>query len=234
MSAQNGRTGMISLDGVSKAYRTGDGRPQVVLDAVDAAFADGYNFGILGANGAGKSTLVRMLAGTEMPDRGRIHRDGRVSFPLGYGGTFHGALSGRENVAFIARVYGADVKKVIAYVADFAEIGGYYDMPVNTYSAGMRAKLAFGACLAIDFDTYLIDEVTEVGDERFRRKCAFAFRERLRRSDIIMVTHNSRTIRQYCDRGAILANGELRLFDDIGEALDAYRRSTAVAAEAVQ
>jgi capsular polysaccharide transport system ATP-binding protein len=107
-------------------------------------------------------------------------------------------------------------------------------MPVNTYSAGMRAKLAFGACLAIDFDTYLIDEVTEVGDERFRRKCAFAFRERLRRSDIVMVTHNSRTIRQYCDRGAILANGELRVFDDIGEALDAYRRSTAVAGEAVQ
>jgi capsular polysaccharide transport system ATP-binding protein len=225
---------MISLDCVSKAYRTSDGRPQVVLDAVDATFAEGYNFGILGANGAGKSTLVRLLAGTEMPDRGRVRRDGRVSFPLGYGGTFHGALSGRENVAFVARIYGADVKQIVAYVADFAELGGYYDMPVNTYSAGMRAKLAFGACLAIDFDTYLIDEVTEVGDESFRRKCAFAFRERLRRSDIIMVTHNSRTIRQYCDRGAVLANGELRLYDDIGEALDAYRRLTAVAGEAVQ
>ena len=84
---------MITLDRVSKAYRTGDGRPQVVLDAVDAAFADGYNFGILGTNGAGKSTLVRMLAGTEMPDRGRIRREGRVSFPLGYGGTFHGGGS---------------------------------------------------------------------------------------------------------------------------------------------
>jgi capsular polysaccharide transport system ATP-binding protein len=225
---------MIALDRVSKAYRTGTGRPKVVLDTVSAAFADGYNVGILGANGAGKSTLIRLLAGTEKPDRGRIRRDCRVSFPLGYGGTFHGALSGRENVAFVARVYGANVKKVIGYVADFAEIGGYYDMPVNTYSAGMRAKLAFGTCLAIDFDTYLIDEVTEVGDELFQRKCAFAFRERLRRSDIIMVTHNSRTIRQYCDRGAILANGELRLFDDIGEALGAYRQSTAVMAEAVQ
>jgi capsular polysaccharide transport system ATP-binding protein len=97
-------------------------------------------------------------------------------------------------------------------------------MPVNTYSAGMRARLAFGACLAVDFDIYLIDEVTEIGDDRFRRKCAAAFRERLLRSDIILVTHNSRTMRQYCDRGAILADGELRFFGDIAAALDSYRR----------
>ena len=216
---------MIALDAVSKAYRTRQGGRRIVLDRVSAAFPDGCNIGVLGANGAGKSTLIRLLAGAELPDRGRIRRDGRVSFPLGYGGTFHGALSGRENVAFIARVYGARLRQAIDFVADFAELGGYYDMPVNTYSAGMRARLAFGACLAIDFDTYLVDEVTEIGDERFRRKCASAFGERLRRSDIILVTHNSRTIRQYCERGAVLANGELRLYDDVSSALDAYRRS---------
>jgi capsular polysaccharide transport system ATP-binding protein len=214
---------MIALDGVSKSYRTARGR-QVVLDDASVVFATGCNFGVLGANGAGKSTLIRLLAGSEMPDRGAIRRDGRVSFPLGFGGTFHGSLSGRENVAFIARVYGEDLRATTAYVADFAELGEYFDMPVNTYSSGMRARLAFGMCLAIEFDTYLIDEVTEIGDERFRRKCAAAFRERVMRSDIILVTHNSRTIRQYCDRGAILAGGELRLFDDIADALDAYRR----------
>ena len=217
---------MIALDGVSKFYRTTEGARQVVLDAVSAEFPDGHNFGVLGANGAGKSTLIRLLAGSEMPNRGRIRRSGRVSFPLGYGGTFHGALSGRENAAFIARVYGADRKQAVAYVADFAELGSYFDMPVNTYSAGMRAKLAFGTSLAIEFDTYLIDEVTEVGDERFRRKCALAFRERMRASDIILVTHNARTIRQYCDRGAILADGELLLYDDIGSALEDYRRQS--------
>jgi capsular polysaccharide transport system ATP-binding protein len=100
----------------------------------------------------------------------------------------------------------------------------YFDMPVNAYSAGMRARLAFGACLAIDFDIYLIDEVTEIGDDRFRRKCAAAFRERIANSDIILVTHNSRTMRQYCDRGAILANGELRLYEDIDSAFDSYRQ----------
>jgi len=214
---------LITLDSVYKSYPTHGGR-RVVLDNAHAAFAPGYNFGVLGANGAGKSTLIRLLAGTEMPDRGTIRRHARVSFPLGFGGTFHGALSGRENVAFIARVYGASLRSTIDYVGDFAELGEYFDMPVNTYSAGMRARLAFGACLAIDFDIYLIDEVTEIGDERFRRKCAAVFRERTQRSDIILVTHNSRTIRQYCDRGAILADGELRLFDDITSALDCYQR----------
>jgi capsular polysaccharide transport system ATP-binding protein len=214
---------VIALNRVGKAYATPVGR-RVVLDEATADFAAGHNFGILGANGAGKSTLIRLLAGSEMPDRGRIRRDARVSFPLGFGGTFHGALSGRENVAFIARIYGAAVATTIRFVEEFAELGEYFRMPVETYSAGMRARLAFGACLAIDFDIYLVDEVTEVGDERFRRKCVLAFRERLRHCDIILATHNAHTIRQYCDRGAILAGGRLQIFDDLAAAFTQYRR----------
>ena len=213
---------MIALDRVSKTYKTRQGR-RVVLSDASVKFPTGCNIAILGANGSGKSTLIRLLAGSELPDRGRVRRHGRVSFPLGYGGTFHGSLSGRENITFIARIYGADLRATISYVAEFAELGEYFDMPVNSYSAGMRARLAFGACLAIDFDIYLIDEVTKIGDERFRRKCAAAFRERVLGSDIILVTHNSRTMRQYCDRGAVLADGELRLYDDIDSALDSYR-----------
>lgn len=217
---------MIALEGVAKAYRTAAGR-KLVLDDATVDFPTGHNFGILGANGAGKSTVIRLLAGSEMPDRGVIRRHARVSFPLGFGGTFHGALSGRENVAFIARVYGATPRQTIRFVEEFAELGEYFEMPVNTYSAGMRARLAFGACLAIDFDVYLIDEVTEIGDERFRRKCAAAFRARLRRSDIILATHNHHTIRQYCDRGAVLAGGRLLLFDNVADAFECYRRMLA-------
>ena len=117
---------MITLDAVSKAYRTTQGARKTVLHEVNATFPDGYNVGVLGANGAGKSTLIRLLAGTEMPDRGRIRRDCRVSFPLGYGGTFHGALSGRENVVFVARVYGACLKQTVDFVTDFAELGPYF------------------------------------------------------------------------------------------------------------
>ena len=169
---------MIVLDAVSKTYPMTGGR-KIVLENATAAFPPGHNFGILGANGTGKSTLIRLLAGSEMPDRGTVRRYARVSFPLGFGGTFHGALSGRENVAFIARIYGAGRRATTRYVEEFAELGGYFDMPVNTYSDGMRARLAFGTCLAIEFDVYLIDEVTEIGDERFRQKCAAAFRDRM-------------------------------------------------------
>ena len=214
---------MIRLEHVSKAYRTRGGR-KVVLDGVSATFEAGHNCGILGGNGAGKSTLIRLLAGSELPDRGIVHRCGRVSFPLGFGGTFHGALSGRENAAFIARIYGAGVATTVDWVEDFAELGEYFRMPVNTYSAGMRARLAFATCLAIDFDIYLIDEVTEVGDQRFRRKCAEAFRARMTHSDIILVSHNPQTVRQYCDRAAILAEGRLALYDDVGAALARHHR----------
>jgi len=214
---------MITLDRVSKAYRTHSGR-KTVLDDVTVTFESGYNFGILGVNGAGKSTLLRLLAGSEMPSFGVVRRYARVSFPLGFGGTFHGALSGRENVAFIARIYGAGMRSVLEYVEAFSELGQYLQMPVNTYSAGMRARLAFATCLALDFDLYLIDEVTEVGDQRFRQKCAEAFHERIRHSDIILVTHNIHTLRQYCDRGAVLANGKLTVFDDISTAIGRYRR----------
>jgi capsular polysaccharide transport system ATP-binding protein len=214
---------MIRLERVSKAYRTRAGR-RTVLDDVGATFEAGHNFGVLGVNGAGKSTLIRLLAGSELPDRGAIRRSARVSFPLGFGGTFHGALSGRENTQFLASIYGAAMRPMLDYVADFAELGDYFEMPVDTYSAGMRARLAFAACLAIDFDVYLIDEATEVGDQRFRRKCAEAFRARLARSDIILASHNAETLRQYCDRGAVLAGGALTLFDDLGAAIGRYHR----------
>jgi capsular polysaccharide transport system ATP-binding protein len=214
---------MITLDRVSKVYRTRSGR-KTVLDNVSVTFESGQNFGVLGVNGAGKSTLIRLIAGSEIPDFGVVRRNARVSFPLGFGGTFHGALSGRENVAFVARIYGAGMRSVLRFVEEFSELGEYLHMPVNTYSAGMRARLAFATCLALDFDLYLIDEVTEVGDQRFRQKCAEAFRERMQRSDIILVTHNIHTLRQYCERGAILANGELTLFDDIDTALGRYHR----------
>jgi capsular polysaccharide transport system ATP-binding protein len=214
---------MIRLEHVYKAYRTRNGR-KVVLDNANAIFEVGHNYGILGVNGAGKSTLIRLLAGSEAPDRGVVRRYGRVSFPLGFCGTFHGALSGRENAAFIARVYGAPLRATVAYIEDFSELGEYLRMPVNTYSDGMRARLTFAACLAIDFDVYLIDEVTEVGDQRFRRKCAEAFRARMKYSDVILVSHNPQTVRQYCDRGAILANGALSIYDDIGAALTRHHR----------
>jgi capsular polysaccharide transport system ATP-binding protein len=214
---------MIQLENVSKAYRTKDTR-KVVLNDVSTEFLIGRNIGILGVNGAGKSTLLRMLAGSELPDSGHVRRRSRVSFPLAFSGTVHPSLSGRENVAFIARVYGADVRRVIEYVYEFSELGPYFDMPTRTYSSGMQAKLAFGLCLAIEFDFYLIDETTAVGDARFQARCRAAFEDRMKDSSIVMVSHSFETIRSYCNTGALLNNGKLEIFDNLDEAIVAYRK----------
>ena len=214
---------MIAFDQVTKFYPVAGGRKRI-LDDASFAFSAGHNYGVLGGNGSGKSTLLRLISGSEHPNRGRVRRRARVSFPLGFSGTFHSHLSGRQNATFVARVYGEDAARVTRFVADFTELGPYLDKPIQTYSSGMQAKLAFGVSLAIDFDVYLVDEATEVGDVRFRAKCAAAFRERATRSDIIMVSHNSHTIRAWCDRGAVLAGGRLELFDTVDEAIAVHRR----------
>ncbi|WP_398471783.1 ABC transporter ATP-binding protein [Tardiphaga sp.] len=212
---------MIEFFGVTKVYKSRQGSKTILQDA-SFSFEPGHNFGILGGNGAGKSTLIRLIAGAEPPDKGRVQRRARVSFPVGFSGTFHPHLSGRQNASFIARIYGESVARVVDFVGDFSELGEYFDMPVETYSAGMTAKLAFGVSLGIDFDVYLVDEVIEVGDARFRQKCAAVFAERMERSDLIMVSHNSSTIRTFCDRAAILSKGELHFYDSVDAAMRAY------------
>jgi capsular polysaccharide transport system ATP-binding protein len=212
---------MIWFDNVTKYYQTLHG-PRAILNNSSFSFNMGHNYGILGANGVGKSTLLRMISGALPPNRGTITRKVRVSFPVGFSGTFHGHLSGRQNATFLARVYGEDVRRVTDFVFDFSELGTYFDMPIQTYSSGMIAKFAFGLSFAIDFDVYLVDEVTEVGDARFRAKCLAMFRDRMARSDIIMVSHNSHTIKAYCDRGAIMHNGNIEFFSSINEAMRVY------------
>jgi capsular polysaccharide transport system ATP-binding protein len=210
---------MIVLDRVHKGYRTPEGR-RTVLDDVSLQIPPGHGLGVLGANGAGKSTFLRLLAGVESPDAGHITRGGRsVSFPLGFSGTMHRKLSGAENVVFLARLYGADPRAALASVEDFAELGCYLRMPVETYSSGMLARLAFGACLAIRFDVYLIDEVTAVGDARFRARCLSAFRARMSSADVVMATHDFETMRAYCDRAIVLGHGRARAFRNVSTTL---------------
>lgn len=213
---------MIELQSVTKTYAT-LGAPHVVLDRLSFHFPDRVSVGILGRNGAGKSTLLRILGGAELPDAGRVVRSGRVSWPIGFAGGFNGSLTGEENCRFVARIYGADLDGVVEYARSFADIGNYFHMPVRTYSSGMRARLAFGLSMAIDFDTYLVDEVTAVGDSTFQDKCKREFAARRERSSVIIVSHQIQTIRDYCDIFCVLREGRLYAFEKIKEAARAYK-----------
>ena len=154
-------------------------------------------------------------------------RKGRISWPLGFAGGFHPALTGIQNTRFVARIYGVDTDELIAYVEDFAELGPFLHMPVNTYSSGMKARLAFGVSMGIAFDYYLVDEITAVGDAEFKRKCQKVFENRLSNSDVIMVSHAPDTIRKFCSAAAILEKGEVRYFDDVNEGIKVYERMMA-------
>jgi len=212
---------MIKLQDVSKRYSTSKG-VKTVLDSIDFTFVPGCNMGVLGRNGAGKSTLLRLLGGAELPTSGTVIRESSVSWPIGFGGGFHGRLTGKENLRFICRIYDADIPEVTAFVEEFSELGEYMDMPVNTYSSGMKAKLAFGLSMAIDFDFYLIDEITAVGDYKFQQKSNEEFARRKNRSTLIIVSHNTTTIRTHCDAAAVLDRGHLVKFDDVDSAITYY------------
>ena len=213
---------MIEFENISKHYKTKVGRKQILTDAC-ATFESGKNYAIMGPNGAGKSTLMRLLSGADKPSTGQINRDELVSWPLGFHGGFNGTMTGRENVAFVSRVYGQDPKRVLKEAEDFAEIGKSIALPVATYSSGMKQRLAFGLSLAIRFDTYLIDEVTAVGDARFKNKCAAALTDRLQASRVIMISHSITTIRKYCQSGMLLWKGALYEYEDIENLISDYK-----------
>ncbi len=217
---------MIEFRGVSKWYHTPHGR-KVVLDGLDLTLPPGTKLGVLGRNGAGKSTLLGMIGGTIKPNRGQIVKRAAISWPLGLGGTYHQDLTGAQNVRFVARIYGVDTEALVAYVADFSELGEFMDMPVRSYSSGMRARLAFGMSMGVSFDWYLVDEITAVGDSRFKRKSLAVFRERLQNAGLMMVSHSDRTIREYCTSALVLEGGRAVYYDDVALALAAHERNMA-------
>jgi len=214
---------MIQLNNVFKFYRN-HGHTKIVLNHVSMLFDTTRSYGLLGVNGAGKSTTLRLIAGTELPNSGSVRRTVRVSWPLGFSGSFHPQMTGRENAAFVARVYGADVRRTIDFVEDFAEIGDYMDVPINTYSSGMIARVAFGLSMAIEFDVYLIDESLAVGDARFQKRCEDAFAARRKNSSIILVSHSMDDIKRYCDWGGVIVDGQILMFDSPDKAIETYNR----------
>ncbi len=213
---------MIQFEDLTKGFWVKDER-KIVIDNLNITLPTGKSLALLGRNGAGKSTLLQIVAGSMRPDHGRVISDGSISWPVGFGGSFHGDLTGAQNVAFLARVYGVDTDELLDFVQDFSELGKHFAMPVRTYSSGMRSRLTFGTSMGIPFDTYLVDEVTAVGDAAFRRKSRAVFEERMRVSSAILVSHEMGQVRQFCDAGIVLDRGQLNYYDDLEEAIELHK-----------
>lgn len=215
---------MIELVNVTKHYPVKNGLRYVLRD-VSLVIPDRTNIAVLGPNGAGKSTFLRLIGGAEAADSGTITTDSEISWPLGLSSGFQGSLTGRQNVLFVCRINGLSpeqIHEVMRQVTEFAEIGEYIDMPVTTYSSGMRARLSFGLSMAFDFDVYLIDELTSVGDALFREKAKAAFENIRKRASLIFVSHNLRTLRESCQAALFLRDGKADFYPDIAEGIDAY------------
>ena len=224
---------MIEISHLYKRYHNQHGSDWVLAD-INLSIPKGVSVGLLGRNGAGKSTLLRLIAGMDSPERGEICRNCRVSWPIGLAGGFQGSMSGRQNVKFVARVHGGrrNVQPIIDKVQAFAELGDAFDEPINTYSSGMRARLNFGLSLAFDFDVYLSDEATAVGDRAFRAKATAAFKEKVGQASLIMVSHSEGILKELCQAGVHLKNGRAHWYDDINDAIAAYHAETDTATTA--
>ncbi len=216
---------MIKIENLTKSYRTPTGRHYVFKD-LNIEIPSGKSVAFIGRNGAGKSTLLRMIGGIDRPDSGKIITNKTISWPVGLAGGFQGSLTGRENVKFVARLYAKqeELKEKIEFVEEFAELGKYFDMPIKTYSSGMRSRLGFGLSMAFKFDYYIVDEVTAVGDARFKEKCAQLFKERHKESSFLMVSHSLNSLKGFCDVAIVFKNSYIiGYYENVQSGIDEYK-----------
>jgi capsular polysaccharide transport system ATP-binding protein len=215
---------MIIFNNVSKAFSTPEGT-KVILKNANIVFPSGVSVGLIGRNGAGKTTIMDMISGLTKPDSGTVSRIGTISWTVGFSGSFNKDMTGAQNTKFIARVYGVDTQELMDYVQNFAELGHHFNLPLRNYSAGMKSRLAFGISMGIPFDTYLVDEVTSVGDAAFKLKSRAAFTDRMKVSGAIVVTHSMRQLAKLCQSGVVLENGRMTYFDDVKRAIKLHQHN---------
>lgn len=207
--------------GISKVF-VESGRQKVLYEDLSFAVRKGEKLAVLGRNGQGKSTLIKILGGVTTPTRGRVDRRMSVSWPIGFAGGFQGSLTGFDNVLFISRIYGRPFEDVLSYVEWFAELGEDLFAPVKTYSSGMRARLAFGLSLAIEFECYLIDEVMAVGDSRFTERSQSELFDRRKDRAFVIASHDIGFLQRTCDRAIIIHQGRAKIIENIDTACEIY------------
>jgi capsular polysaccharide transport system ATP-binding protein len=217
---------MIEFENVSKSFWTGRKR-KVILDRASFRVEIGNSLGILAKNGTGKTTIINMMAGLEKPDEGRVIRTSRISFPLGFMGGVINKHTATENSRYIARLYGLDPDYVESFCRWLCGLEEYFDMPIGTYSSGMRGRFTFALMLALEFDIYLIDEgMPSSTDVEFNKKAGAVLRQRLANATVVVVSHQASTLEKFCRSAAVLRNGQLYMFETLEEAKRLYDYET--------
>ncbi|MDY6462448.1 ABC transporter ATP-binding protein [Acinetobacter faecalis] len=217
---------MIHLKDLTKSYVTPKGR-HYVFKNLNAFLPENKSVALLGKNGAGKSTLLRIIGGIDYADSGQVITNKSISWPVALSGGFQGSLTARQNCRFVARLYlrtKEEIEYVVDFVEEFAEIGKYFDMPMNSFSSGMRSRVGFGLSMAFNFDYYLLDEAGAVGDASFRKKSQKLLDELKERSNIIMVSHDLKDLTKNCDVAFLVRDGQAEYFDDIQHAVEVYKK----------
>jgi capsular polysaccharide transport system ATP-binding protein len=224
---------LLTVSGLSKQYAS-PGGTRVLFSDLSFSLPRSGRLAVLGRNGQGKSTLIKILGGVLSPTSGQVDWRMSPSWPLGFGGGFQGSLTGLDNIRFVSRIYDCPYEEVVERTEGFAELGDALVMPVKLYSSGMRARLAFGLSLAIDFDCYLIDEIIAVGDAGFRERCQTELFERRAHRAFVIASHDVALLRATCEQAILIEDGQAKLFDDVDLAAEIYeslgrRRQTAPA-----
>lgn len=215
---------MIEIRNLTKSYRIDGGRHYVFRD-VSAVFPENANIGIIGPNGGGKSTFLRLLGGIDHPDSGSILSNKTFSWPLALKGGFIGHLSGRENCRMVCNLYGLTpriITRKLEEIKELSGIGKYFEEPVKYYSSGMGGRLGFALSMSFDFDYFLIDEITSVGDAHFKTLAKKTLEEKAKKSRVIMVSHSMGDLKKFCDVAVLVSNGQFRVFDNLDDAIRAY------------
>jgi ABC-type polysaccharide/polyol phosphate transport system, ATPase component len=199
------------------------------LKGISFNVTKGEILGIIGKNGSGKSTLLKALAGIFAPDSGDINLMNNSVSLLSIGVGFQRKLTGKENIYLSGMLLGfseSEINSKLQDIIDFAEIGDFINKPVKTYSSGMYSKLAFSITAILETDIMLIDEVLSVGDTKFKKKSYDKMKELISHRDrtVVIVSHNSETLKELCDKILWLHDGEVKMYGEPVETLEKYEK----------
>ncbi|MEJ2583399.1 MAG: ABC transporter ATP-binding protein, partial [Acidobacteriota bacterium] len=200
--------------------------PFQALRGIDFEVDRGEGLGIIGENGAGKSTLLKILAGITAPTSGSCHLGGSVASILELGSAFHGELTGRQNIALNAAMFGLDRQQVIEHtpgIIEFSELGQFVDQPIKTYSTGMVMRLGFAIAIQVSPDVLIIDEALSVGDGYFQKKCMVHLKSYVEGGGTLLIcSHAMYYISAFCRRALWLNGGRIEALGPTQDVVPRY------------